>query len=116
MTVKWHCAPTLAGNPNGRRHYDIGGDDGSNVALVYPSEDGDEDTLRKARLIADAPERPHIRKAWRNIWCILRSLDRHEIECDSLDWPRFRDDPHAYFVRCDDATSDAIWAAVERRM
>ena len=56
MKVKWHHSATLAGNPTGRTHYDIGGDDCSNVALVYPSEDGDEDTLRKARLIANAPE------------------------------------------------------------
>ena len=55
MTTKWHHAPTRAGKPMGRVHYDIGGDDCSNVALVYPSEDGDEDTLRKARLIAAAP-------------------------------------------------------------
>ena len=58
MTVKWHYASTLAGNPDGlfRTYYDIGGDDNSNVALVYPSEDGDEDTLRKARLIAASPD------------------------------------------------------------
>ena len=37
--MKWHKQPTLAGNPQGRRHYDIGGDDGSNIALVYPSEE-----------------------------------------------------------------------------
>ena len=54
--TKWHHSPTLAGNPNGRTHYDIGGDDCSNVCLVYPSEDGDADTLRKASLIAAAPE------------------------------------------------------------
>ena len=47
---------TWPGTPNGRTHYDIGGDDCSNVAIVYPSEDGDEDTLRKARLITAAPE------------------------------------------------------------
>ena len=54
--TKWHHAATLAGNPDGRTHYDIGGDDNSNIALVYPSEDGDENTRRKARLIASAPE------------------------------------------------------------
>ena len=54
--TKWHHASTLAGNPNGRIHYDIGGDDNSNVCLVYPSEDGDADTLHKAQLIADAPK------------------------------------------------------------
>ena len=56
MAVKWHYASTLAGNPTGRTHYDIGGDDNSNVAIVYPSEDGEWDTLRKAILIAAAPE------------------------------------------------------------
>ena len=54
--TKWHHASTLAGNPACRIHYDIGGDDNSNVALVYPSEDGDADTLRKARLISASPE------------------------------------------------------------
>ena len=54
--TKWHHAPTLAGNPAGPIHFDIGGDDCSNVALVYPSEDGDADTLRKARLIAASQE------------------------------------------------------------
>ena len=54
--TEWHHASTLAGNPAGCTHYDIGGDDNSNICLVYPSEDGDGDTLRKARLIAVAPE------------------------------------------------------------
>ena len=54
--TKWHHAPTRAGNPMGRVHYDIGGDDCSNVAIVYPSEDGDEDTLRKARVITASQE------------------------------------------------------------
>lgn len=52
---QWHYSHTLAGKPKGRIHFDIGGDDGSCVALVYPSEDGDQDTLRKAKLIAGAP-------------------------------------------------------------
>ena len=56
MTTKWHYSATLAGNQNGPTHYDIGGDDNSNVAIVYPSEDGHEDTLRKARVIAASPE------------------------------------------------------------
>ena len=54
--VKWYYSGTQAGNPAGRRHYDISGGDGSNVALVYPSEDGDEPTLKKAGLIAASPE------------------------------------------------------------
>ena len=53
--TKWHYSATLAGNHTGRTHYDIGADDNSNIGIVYPSEDGDEDTLRKARLIALAP-------------------------------------------------------------
>ena len=28
---------------------------------------------------------------------------------------RVQDDPHAYFVRCEDVVADAIWAAVEKR-
>ena len=52
----WHHSPTLNGDIHGRNHYDIEGDDNSNVALVYPSEDGDEDTIRKARLITAAPD------------------------------------------------------------
>ena len=53
MKVKWHHLSTR----DARTHYDILGDDScSSVALVYPSEDGDEDTLRKARLIAASPE------------------------------------------------------------
>ena len=73
MTVKWHCAATLAGNPNGRRHYDIGGDDNSNVTLVYPSEDGDEDTLKRARLIAAAPD---LLAALREILMIAEMTDK----------------------------------------
>ena len=45
--TKWHHSASLAGNPNGRTHYDIGGDDGANVAYVYPSEDGDEGHFEK---------------------------------------------------------------------
>ena len=58
----------------------------------------------------------NLRRAYRNIWCILRSLDRHEIKLESLDWESFRDDPHAFFIKCDTPTADAIWEAVERRM
>ena len=77
MTDKWHYASTLAGNPNGRTHYDIGGDDCSNVAIVYPSEDGDEDTLRKARLIAAAPD---LLAALKNVKRILESRAFRAVE------------------------------------
>ena len=58
MTTKdqrWHLAPTMAGKPAGRVHYDIGDADGASIAQVLPSDDGDLDTLKKARLIAAAP-------------------------------------------------------------
>lgn len=37
-------------------HYDIGADDNENIALVYPAEDGDDVTVERARLFADARE------------------------------------------------------------
>ena len=42
------------------------------------------------------------RSRWRNIWCILRSIDLFELDltsCPDFDWPKFRDNPHSYFVR-----------------
>ena len=57
------------------------------------------------------------RDQWRNIWCILRSIDFREIKDLSLvDWGKFRSDPHGYLVRSGDSRADAIWAAVEKRM
>ena len=61
------------------------------------------------------------RGQWRNIWCILRSLDWHEISGGSYglsigDWGKFRSDPHGYLIRADDSQADAIWAAVEKRL
>ena len=59
------------------------------------------------------------RAQWRNIWCVLRSLDLHELnECDSphFDYAKFRDEPHRYLIRTDDRQADAIWRAVEKRL
>ena len=60
------------------------------------------------------------RDRWRNIWCILRSIDLYELEGGDfpvVDWPIFRDNPHAYFVRnFDNQIGDAIWEVVEKRM
>ena len=56
MTARWHISPTLAGKPGGRTHYDIGADDNENIALVYPAEDGDDVTVERARLFANARE------------------------------------------------------------
>lgn len=48
----WHISPT-----HGGQAYDIGADDGSNIALVYgPKDGGPADFLRVARLIAAAPD------------------------------------------------------------
>ena len=59
------------------------------------------------------------RAEWRNIWCLLRSIDADEIEeaaGPDFDWPRFRDDPHKYLIRTDQRQSDAIWRAVEKKL
>ena len=59
------------------------------------------------------------RSQWRNVWCILRSLDLHELaEAGGRDinWRDFRADPHSYLVRTDDRNADAIWRAVEKRL
>ena len=65
------------------------------------------------------------RAQWRNIWCILRSLDCHEVEFSNpalqkdwveSEWEIFREHPHSFVVRCSDKVADAIWEAVERRM
>ena len=52
----WHKAPTLAGNPQGRRHFDIGSDDGENIALVYPSETSAAETTARANLFVASRE------------------------------------------------------------
>ena len=65
------------------------------------------------------------RSMWRNIYCILRSIDKDEVkfsdprmqeEWDKFRWSNFRDDPHGFIVRCDTYFAEAIWQAVERRM
>ena len=69
------------------------------------------------------------RAEYRNIWCILRSLDQHEVEAqfDSVpdsdrrnlvdwDWPKFRNDPHAFYIKANDTLSAAIWRGVKERM
>ena len=70
-------------------------------------------------------KKTELRKKFRNIWCILRSIDMHEVqfsdparaeEWKAYRWAEFRDDPQAYFVRCEDVVADAIWEAVEKRM
>ena len=45
---------------------------------------------------------------------ILRSLDLCEVP-NVRDWPKLRDNPAEYLVRCDDAEGDYIWQALLRR-
>ena len=62
------------------------------------------------------------RRQWRNIWCILRSLDWHELDAcgagdiEEFGWIEFRDEPHRYLLRTDDRQAACIWAAVEKRL
>ena len=89
------------------------------------------DLLDRAASALDKAGPDSLRTAYRNIWCILRSLDLHEIEaqfaagpldtqwrenlCD-WHWPSFRDDPHVYFLTVNDTIADCIWRAVMARM
>ena len=65
-------------------------------------------------------ESDKLRKNYRNIWCILRSIDMHEVEFSdparaeewkTHRWAKFRDDPHSYFIRYSDA-SGRQWRSV----
>lgn len=64
-----------------------------------------------------------LRKDYRNVWCILRSIDMDEVEFSdparaeewkAYLWAAFRDNPHHFFIKCEPIVSDAIWAAVEK--
>lgn len=50
---------------------------------------------------------------------ILRSLDRHEVAAgafpETARWMQFQVDPEDYFIRADDPTQAAIWAAIIKR-
>ena len=71
---------------------------------------GEKEPGREARM----------RSEFRNVFCILRSLDVHEIDRDAagfeFEGDKFLEDPHTYLIQCPDRVADAIWAAVERRM
>ena len=62
------------------------------------------------------------RARWRNIWCILRSMDWHELaelnqyDSPDFDYNKFRDEPHRYLLQADDRQAGAIWRAVEKRL
>ena len=70
-------------------------------------------------------ERLDLRRNYRNVWCILRSIDQHEVrfsdpkwekEWNDFRWAAFRENPHEYFLQAPDIVSDAIWAALEVRL
>ncbi len=59
---------------------------------------------------------------FRNGLCILRSIDRHELvesgcieETDVHAWPSFRDGPYEWLLCADDATTNRLWALMQRR-
>ena len=62
------------------------------------------------------------RSVWRNIWCVLRTIDLYELKesgatnCPDFDWEKFAADPHSYLIRTDDRQAHAIWKAVEKRI
>ena len=70
-------------------------------------------------------ESDKLRKNYRNIWCILRSIDMHEVQFsdpeleekwEAYRWDKFRENPHMYFTSCSTIVADAIWAAVDKRL
>lgn len=49
---------------------------------------------------------------------LLMGLDFSEVQhaITAEQWPSFRDDPHTFFIRADDPTTDKIWAVMKGRM
>ncbi len=63
-------------------------------------------------------------KEFRNALCILRSIDRHELEQAGVlqggplrdtRWLDFRHDPYEFLLRADDATTGKLWALMIER-
>jgi hypothetical protein len=46
---------------------------------------------------------------------ILLNIDASDFPGPVEDWPRFRDQPHRYFIECDDGVAAALWEIIERR-
>jgi len=46
---------------------------------------------------------------------ILTSIDRPDFPGTDEEWPRFRANPHTYFIRCSDEQADKLWAVIEAR-
>jgi hypothetical protein len=58
---------------------------------------------------------PHDCLRFHNGLRILLNIDAAEFPGPAEDWPRFRDQPHQYFIECDDATAGALWGIITRR-
>lgn len=55
------------------------------------------------------------RHEFRNAICKLGFLDHSDVPFLSDDeWPKFRDDPVRFFLRCGDEQAERIWTAMSR--
>ena len=56
------------------------------------------------------------KRQFRNRICILRSIDRHEVEAlTDLQWERLRRDPYLGYLRLDDHGEEVVWRAILKR-
>ena len=49
------------------------------------------------------------KSGFRSALCSMSFIDASQVPELGTRWPRFRDDPVGYFLRCSDVDSDAIW-------
>ena len=79
LMTKWHHSVPARITPPGSAHYDIRAGDGTFIALVYSSLDGDMDTFQTACLIAEAPETAAERDRLKELnSCMLEALKNLE--------------------------------------
>jgi hypothetical protein len=66
------------------------------------------------------------RLEFRNLICVLRSIDRYELveagviggmdhDTDLFAWTSFQANPYEWFVRADDDTAEKLWRLMQRR-
>ena len=51
---------------------------------------------------------------FRSALCSMSFIDASQVPELGTRWPKFRDDPVNYFLRCSDADSDAIWREIDK--
>ena len=51
---------------------------------------------------------------FRSALCSMSFIDASQVPELGTRWPKFRDDPINYFLRCSDADSDAIWREMDK--